>query len=88
MQSLGKVPSARRAPVNLPSIKSEHSGNDTAVSLVPSGGAGWGNKDANTTPTIPTVRFFFLVLTYNEEQKFCFMTYVNDAILYIGWKAF
>lgn len=55
MQSLGKVPSARRAPVNLPSIKSEHSGSDTAVSLVPSGGAGWGNKDSITTTTTATV---------------------------------
>lgn len=57
MQSLGKVPSARRAPVNLPSLKSEHSGNDTAVSLVPSGGAGWGKQDSNTPPTTTTVSF-------------------------------
>ncbi|KAL1138785.1 hypothetical protein AAG570_008847 [Ranatra chinensis] len=44
MQLMGKVPLARRTPVNLPSLKSEHSGNDPAVSLVPSGGTGWGSK--------------------------------------------
>ncbi|XP_065337387.1 protein PRRC2A isoform X3 [Cloeon dipterum] len=44
MQSLGKVPSARRPPANLPSLKSEHSGQEPPVSLVPSGGAGWGAK--------------------------------------------
>uniref|UniRef100_A0A1B6C1D3 BAT2 N-terminal domain-containing protein n=1 Tax=Clastoptera arizonana TaxID=38151 RepID=A0A1B6C1D3_9HEMI len=44
MQSLGKVPNTRRPPANLPSLKSEHSGNDPAVSLVPSGGTGWGSK--------------------------------------------
>ncbi|XP_034934414.1 protein PRRC2B isoform X3 [Chelonus insularis] len=41
MQSLGKVPSARRPPANLPSLKSEYSSSDPAVSLVPSGGSGW-----------------------------------------------
>lgn len=51
MQSLGRVPNARRVPVNLPSLKSEHSGSDTPVSLVPSGGPGWGNKDATSTST-------------------------------------
>ncbi|GLG99492.1 Uncharacterized protein GBIM_05949 [Gryllus bimaculatus] len=49
MQCLGKVPSARRPPANLPSLKSEHSGNDPAVSLVPSGGTGWGSKPGETT---------------------------------------
>ena len=44
MQSLGKVPTARRAPVNLPSEKSENGGNDPSVVLVPSGG-GWANKE-------------------------------------------
>lgn len=60
MQSLGKVPSARRPPANLPSLKSEHSGNDTAVSLVPSGGVGWGKQDANssTASTPSTVSRF------------------------------
>lgn len=57
MQSLGKVPSARRPPANLPSLKSEHSGNDPAISLVPSGGTGWGSKPGETsqavTPTQP-----------------------------------
>lgn len=66
MQSLGKVPSARRAPVNLPSLKSEHSGTDTAVSLVPSGGAGWGKQDATSTPTTSTVSYFYTVGCQNN----------------------
>jgi len=49
MQSLGKVPSARRPPANLPSLKSEHSGQEPPVSLVPSGGAGWGAKESEET---------------------------------------
>ena len=57
MQSLGKVPSARRPTANLPSLKSEHSGNDPAISLLPSGGTGWGSKAGETsqavTPTQP-----------------------------------
>ncbi|XP_051158861.1 protein PRRC2C isoform X5 [Leptopilina boulardi] len=56
MQSLGKVPSARRPPANLPSLKSEHSSSDPAVSLVPSGGSGWAttkevSSSTNTTTT-------------------------------------
>lgn len=55
MQSLGKVPSARRPPANLPSLKSEHSSSDPAVSLVPSGGSGWATtKDTTTTTTTIT----------------------------------
>lgn len=55
MQSLGKVPSARRPPANLPSLKSEHSSSDPAVSLVPSGGSGWATtKDLTTTTTTAT----------------------------------
>lgn len=55
MQSLGKVPSARRPPANLPSLKSEHSSNDPAVSLVPSGGSGWATtKESTTTTTTAT----------------------------------
>lgn len=53
MQTLGRVP-ARRGPVNLPSLKSEHSGSDAAVSLVPAGGPGWGKQDANSTTTSTT----------------------------------
>lgn len=43
MQQLGKVPQ-RRPPANLPSLKSENSGNDPSISLVPTGGTGWGVK--------------------------------------------
>lgn len=55
MQSLGKVPSARRPPANLPSLKSEHSSSDPAVSLVPSGGSGWATtKDSVSSTTTTT----------------------------------
>lgn len=46
LQSLGKVPTARRAPVSLPSEKSEKGGNDPSVVLVPTGG-GWASKDGD-----------------------------------------
>ncbi|XP_025837147.1 uncharacterized protein LOC108738623 isoform X2 [Agrilus planipennis] len=51
MQSLGKVPTARRPPANLPSLKSEHTGSDAAVSLVPSGGTGWGKQEGSPSST-------------------------------------
>lgn len=56
MQSLGKVPSARRPPANLPSLRSETSSSDPAVSLVPSGGSGWATtkESAPTTNTTTT----------------------------------
>ncbi|XP_065157791.1 protein PRRC2C-like isoform X2 [Atheta coriaria] len=57
MQSLGKVPNTRRPPANLPSLKSEHSGTDTAVSLVPSNGSGWGKQESTVqTSTTTTVQ--------------------------------
>lgn len=54
MQILGRVPNARRPPANLPSLKSEHSGSDAAVSLVPSGGPGWGKQDTPTSTASST----------------------------------
>ncbi|XP_035717368.1 protein PRRC2C-like isoform X6 [Vespa mandarinia] len=52
MQTLGRVPSARRPPANLPSLKSETSSSDPAVSLVPSGGSGWATtKDSGSSST-------------------------------------
>ncbi|XP_050303901.1 protein PRRC2C isoform X2 [Anthonomus grandis grandis] len=51
MQSLGKVPNARRAPANLPSLKSEHSDSGAAVPLVPPGATGWGKQEQGGTPS-------------------------------------
>ena len=47
LQSLGKVPTARRAPANLPSLKAEHSGNDPTINLVPAGHSSSGGWTAN-----------------------------------------
>ncbi|CAG0917019.1 unnamed protein product [Notodromas monacha] len=52
LQSIGKAMVSRRIPppVNLPSLKSENSGNDPHVNLVPSGGSGWGSKEGQSGP--------------------------------------
>ena len=57
LQSLGKVGASRRIPppANLPSLKSENSGNDPTVSLVPSGGGGWGSAKEKPSETPPVV---------------------------------
>ncbi|XP_056642494.1 uncharacterized protein LOC130448914 [Diorhabda sublineata] len=54
MQILGKVPNARRAPANLPSLKSEYSGTDAAVPLVPPGAPGWGKQDSSNSGSSPS----------------------------------
>jgi len=48
LQSLGKIGQSRRVlqPANLPSLKSENSGNDPRINLVPSGIQGWGKKES------------------------------------------
>lgn len=77
MQSLGKIPPTRRVPANLPSLKSEHSGNDPAVSLVPSGSTGWGSKPGETGPqppqsttaTTPTTQSSTPVSTVAAQQQ-------------------
>eukprot|EP00095_Tigriopus_kingsejongensis_P005485 maker-scaffold491_size156641-snap-gene-0.38 protein:Tk05485 transcript:maker-scaffold491_size156641-snap-gene-0.38-mRNA-1 annotation:"protein bat2-like" len=46
LQSLGKVPTARRAPANLPSLKSE---TGTVPGLDPTAGNGWIGKDDKTS---------------------------------------
>lgn len=56
MQSLGKVPNARRAPANLPSLKSEHSDSGAAVPLVPPGATGWGKQQEQGGPPTPSTQ--------------------------------
>lgn len=71
MQSLGKVPSARRPPANLPSLRSETSSSDPAVSLVPSGGSGWAtNKDSAPTATTTSSTPSDATVSYEKNNKF------------------
>lgn len=46
LQSLGKVPTARRAPANLPSLKAENYSNDGGAVLSPNGGSTGGTGQA------------------------------------------
>lgn len=53
MQILGKVPNARRAPINLPSLKLENSVPDTTTSSIPPLVLGWVKQEsASSTSTI------------------------------------
>lgn len=71
MQSLGKVPSARRPPANLPSLRSETSSSDPAVSLVPSGGSGWAtNKDSASTTSATSTTSSDTIVSYYNINKF------------------
>lgn len=69
MQTLGKVPNTRRGPVNLPSLKAEHSGSDTAVSLVPTSAPGWGKQDATSSTNTTTSSVSFYVVS----DSFCIL---------------
>lgn len=53
LQTLGKVGAIRRIPppVNFPSLKSESSGNNSNINLVPSGGQGWVKDKSPDTPS-------------------------------------
>eukprot|EP00057_Strongylocentrotus_purpuratus_P035707 XP_800658.3 PREDICTED: protein PRRC2A isoform X2 [Strongylocentrotus purpuratus] len=48
LQSLGKVGNARRVPPNLPSLRSEHQGNDPNINLISGSGSGWGSDEKNS----------------------------------------
>lgn len=56
LQSLGKIGQSRRVlqPAILPSLKSENSGNDPRINLVPSGSQGWGKKQIATNGKLST----------------------------------
>lgn len=69
LQSLGKIGQSRRAPIpaNLPSLKSENSGNDPRINLVPSGSQGWAKKEK--TETISTGSTIGQLKPKPEERK-------------------
>eukprot|EP00117_Sycon_ciliatum_P046163 scpid5393/ scgid4265/ Protein PRRC2A; HLA-B-associated transcript 2; Proline-rich and coiled-coil-containing protein 2A len=54
LQSLGKVPLRPPKPVAIPSLRKEHQGHDPTVSLVPSGGGGWGTANQTKDKTSST----------------------------------
>jgi len=49
LHSLGKIPTARRAPKNLPSLKAENDENGPTIAIVPAGSSGWAGKDEIST---------------------------------------
>lgn len=91
MQSLGKVPSARRPPANLPSLKSEFNNTDPAVCLVPTGGSGWAttketttSSSTTTTTSAPVVQADNVIIKNNHLNKnYSYITLVLPLIIYI-----
>lgn len=95
MTPLGKVPTARR-PTNLPSEKSEHSGNDPSINLVPSGGAGWGNKPnetvATTTPSLVSEAIISVDWNHSfvekssrcHQNQYCIKSYIFWELVLIN----
>ncbi|RLN98411.1 hypothetical protein BBJ28_00025539, partial [Nothophytophthora sp. Chile5] len=53
MLVLGRAAAAPPAPLNTPSLRKQHEGQDVGVSLVPTGGGGWGSN-ATDRPPQPT----------------------------------
>ena len=51
LQSLGKTTVRPPKPVAIPSLRKEHAGHDPTISLVPSGGGGWGTANSSKEKT-------------------------------------
>ena len=79
MQSLGKVVATSRRmpnPASLPSLRSEHAGNDPLVALVPTGGGGWKNSrdgkensDDNVLSDEPVAKEQEIIVAKSRERS-------------------